>query len=286
MEDCNAKVANLAWHLRDKHRWSVGGAAPAISVYGLRKPYERQIKTTPGKIQGSKKTSYQRKQKMCPYCLKNFVRLDEHLIKHVEQGGEQYNNALANAAIYSPSKYILSANRSPKKAAGPELPKFDLAKSIDTDALISESPSISFAIESPSECSSLTMEVDSPDVSDSTSKDNPSYSPDAAEILEEFYLPDIIETCLVEFRKFLEGPECFLAKSKEIVAEARRIFIALKLKNIDQLIEGTCIRDYYLAQYCVKQDYRPDSIKKYLRSLNEFVTFLVLKKKKKSSNMI
>ena len=232
--------------------------------------------------------------------MKNFVQLDEHLVKHVEKGGEQYNDALKNAAIYSPSKYILSANRSPKKAAGfsgiehfessnlsPELPKFDLAKSIDTDALISESPSISFAIESPSECNSLTMEVDSPDVSDSTSKDNPSYSPDAAEILkscdlsEEFYLPDIIETCLVEFRKFLEGPECFLAKSKEIVAEARRIFIALKLKNIDQLIEGTCIRDYYLAQYCVKQDYRPDSIKKYLRSLNDFVTFLVLKKKKK-----
>ena len=218
-------------------------------------------------------------------------------------GGEQDNNALENAAIYSPSKYVLSANRSPKKAPGfsgiehfessnlrPELPKFDLAKSIDTDALISESPSISFAIESPSECNSPTMEVDSPDVSDSTSKEDPSYSPDAVEILksrdlsEELYLPGIIETYLVEFRIFLEGPECFLAKSKEIVAEVRRIFIVLKLKNIDQLIEGTCIRDYYVAQYCVKQDYRSDSIKKYLRSLNEFVTFLVLKKK--SSNMI
>ena len=227
------KLSTFARHLRDKDHWSVGGAASAISVYGLRKPYERQIKTTPGKIQGSKKTSYQRKQKMCPYCLKNFVRLDEHLIKHVEQGGEQYNNALANAAIYSPSKYILSANRSPKKAAGfsgiehfessnlsPELLKVDLAKSIDKDASISESPSISFAIESPSECNSPTMEVDSPDVSDSISKEDPSYSPDAVEILkscdllEEFYLPDIIETYLVEFRKFLEGPNfhCFKAK--------------------------------------------------------------------------
>ena len=62
------------------------------------------------------------------------------MIKHVETGGEQYNNALKNAAIYSPSKYILLANRSPKKAAGfsgiehfessnlnPELPKVDLA---------------------------------------------------------------------------------------------------------------------------------------------------------------
>ena len=64
MEDCEAKVVNLARHLRDKHHRSVGGAASAISVYGLRKPYERQIKTTPGKIQGSKKTSYQRKRKM------------------------------------------------------------------------------------------------------------------------------------------------------------------------------------------------------------------------------
>ena len=78
--------------------------------------------------------------------------------------------------------------------------KVDLAKSIDKDASISESPSISFAIESPSECNSPTMEVDSPDVSDSISKEDPSYSPDAVEILkscdllEEFYLPDIIET--------------------------------------------------------------------------------------------
>ena len=79
--------------------------------------------------------------------------------------------------------------------------------------------------------------------------------------------------------KFLEGSYSFLAKSKEIVAEVRRIFIALKLKNIDQLIEGTCIRDYYLAQYCVKQGYMQDSIKKYLRNLNEFVTFPVLRKK-------
>ena len=66
---------------------------------------------------------------------------------------------------------------------------------------------------------------------------------------------------------------------KEIVGEDRRIFIALKLKNIDQLIEATCIRDYHLAQYCVKQGYMLDLIKKYLRSLNEFVTFLVLRKK-------
>ena len=163
--------------------------------------------------------------------------------------------------------------------------KFDLAKSIDTDASISQSPSISFAVESPSECYLSTMQVESPDIPDSTSKEDSSYSPDAVEILKsrdlsrDFSLPGIIETYLVEFWKFLEGPESFLAKSKEIVAEVRRIFIALKLKSIDQLIEGTCIRDNYLAQYCVKQGYMPDSIKKYLRSLNEFVTFLVLRKK-------
>ena len=51
VEDCEAKVVNLARHLRDKHHWSVGSAASASSVYDSRKPYERQIKTTPGKIQ-------------------------------------------------------------------------------------------------------------------------------------------------------------------------------------------------------------------------------------------
>ena len=287
MEDCEAKLVNLSRHLRDKHHWSVDGAASAISVYGLRKPYKRQIETTLGKNQGSKKNPYRRKRKICPYCLKNFVRLEEHLIKHREKGGEKYNNALKNAAIYSPSKYIFSANCSPKKATdfsdtehiessnlSSKLSKFDLAKSIDTDASISQSPSISFAIESPSECYLSTMQVESPDIPDSTSKEDSSYSPDAVEILKsrdlsrDFSLPGIIETYLVEFWKFLEGSESFLAKSQEIVAEVRRIFIALKLKSIDQLIEGTCIRDNYLAQYCVKQGYMPDSIKKYLRSLS------------------
>ena len=64
------------------------------------------------------------------------------------------------------SNIFESSNLSPK------LPKVDLAKSIDTDASISESPSISFAIESSSECNSPTMEADSPDVSDSTSKED------------------------------------------------------------------------------------------------------------------
>ena len=49
VEGCEAKLVNLAWHLRDKRHWSVGGDTSAISVYGLRKPYERQIKTTLGK---------------------------------------------------------------------------------------------------------------------------------------------------------------------------------------------------------------------------------------------
>ena len=130
--------------------------------------------------------------------------------------------------------------------------------------LISQSSSISFAIESPSECDSPTIQVDSPDIPDSTSKEFPSYSPDAVEILkscnlsEDFSLPDI-ETYLVEYWKFLEGPESFLAKSKDIVADVRQIIIALKLTNIDQLIEGTFIRDYYLDKYCVKQGHMPDS---------------------------
>ena len=148
MEDCEAKLVNLSRHLRDKHHWSVDGAAAAISVYGLRKPYKRQTETTLGKNQESKKNPYRRKRKICPYCLKNFVRLEEHLIKHIEKGGEKYNNALKNAAIYSPSKYIFSANCSPKKATdfsdtehiessnlSSKLSKFDLAKSIDTRTL-------------------------------------------------------------------------------------------------------------------------------------------------------
>ena len=129
--------------------------------------------------------------------MKSFVRLGEHLIKHIEKIGEQSSNTLKNDAIYFPLKYRLSANLSPKKATefsgiehvessnlSSELSKVDLVESIDTDASISQSPSISFAIESPSECYSLTMSVESPDIPDSTSKENPNYSPDPVENLK------------------------------------------------------------------------------------------------------
>ena len=115
---------------------------------------------------------------------------------------------------------------------------------MDTDASISENPNISFAIESPSECYLPTMQVESPDISDSASKEDPNYSPDPVKILKsrdllkDCSLPDIIESYLVEFLKFLEGSDSFLAKSKEIAAEVRPILIALKLNNIDHFIEG------------------------------------------------
>ena len=101
------------------------------------------------------------------------------------------------------------------------MPKVDLVKITDTDASISKSPSISSAIESPSECFSPIIQVKSPDRPDSISKEDPSYSPDTVGILksrelpEDFSLPDIIETYLVEFWTFLEGPGAVLSKSKK-----------------------------------------------------------------------
>ena len=160
-------------------------------------------------------------------------------MKHIKKGREQYNNELKNDAIYSSSEYILSEiadqKRQPTLVAESsnlcsELPKVDLVKIIDTDASISQSPSISFAIESPSECFSPTMQVKSPDIPDSTSKEEPSYSPDTVEILksrklpEDFSLPDIIETYLVEFCTFLEEDEFVLSKS----ITALKSIIALK----------------------------------------------------------
>ena len=94
-------------------------------------------------------------------------------------------------AIYSPSKYILSANRSPKKATyitgikhvessnlSSEFPEADPTKSIYTDAPIFPSPSMTFAVESPSECYSTKIQMESHDTLDLTSKEDPNYSPD------------------------------------------------------------------------------------------------------------
>ena len=96
-----------------------------------------------------------------------------------------------------------------------------------------------------------------------------------------------MEIYLVEFLKLkvLDRSESFQAKAKEIVAEVKQIFVAFKLKNFEQLIEGTSSRDYYLAQYCTQQGYMLHSIKKYLRSSNKFVTFLVLRKKEHKHNI-
>ena len=64
---------------------------------------------------------------------------------------------------------------------------------------------------------------------------------------------------------------------KETVNEVRRIGIIIKAESINDLIKANLIRDVYLV-VCNEKGYKPDSIRKYLRSLNKFYTFLVIRR--------
>ena len=51
----------------------------------------------------------------------------------------------------------------------------------------------------------------------------------------------------------------------------------IKAESINDLLQANLIRDVYL-EVCNEKGYKPDSIRKYLRSLNEFYPFLVIRR--------
>ena len=121
------------------------------------------------------------------------------------------------------------------------------------------------------------VSVEDANVLDST------YQPDMIEVMgdrnyfQNINLPDELEDLLEKFLQYLNGPDGYQVKSKEIKGEVRRIGIVIEAVTVDDFVNEVKIRDKYL-DFCNNKGYKPDSVRKYLRSLSEFYDFLMLRR--------
>ena len=79
------------------------------------------------------------------------------------------------------------------------------------------------------------------------------------------------------FLDYLIGPECCQKNVKETVNEVRKIGIIIKAESINDLINANLIMHVLIA-VCNEKSYKPGSVRENVRSLNEFYTFLAIRR--------
>ena len=97
------------------------------------------------------------------------------------------------------------------------------------------------------------------------------------EIFKSVSISEELKAIYNIFQNYLKGPDCCQKNAEETVNEVRRIGMIIKAESINDLLKANLIRDVYL-EVCNEKGYKPDSVRKYLRSLNEFYTFLVIRR--------
>ena len=83
----------------------------------------------------------------------------------------------------------------------------------------------------------------------------------------------------------MKGPDNAQGDADNICSEVKRIGVVIGAHELKDLLDSSKIRDQYLT-YCSEKEHKPDSIRKYLRSLNHFYTFLVIRRKELSMDYI
>ena len=97
------------------------------------------------------------------------------------------------------------------------------------------------------------------------------------EIIKSVSISAELKTIYEIFLNYLKGPECCQKNAEETVSEVCRLGIIIKAQSINDFLTVNLIRDVKLGVFN-ERGYKPDSIRKYLRSLNEFYTFLVIRR--------
>ena len=71
--------------------------------------------------------------------------------------------------------------------------------------------------------------------------------------------------------------EKILTYAKQIVADVSRALVAIQAEELETLFNGDCLRDKYPMWYCDKKKKNSAlSIRNYLRSLIDFLSFLIV----------
>ena len=192
---------------------------------------------------------------------------------------------------------LVPTSESPLKDLIDLIPKSDSSSTIKPLFPKNKMESIDIDIESKRLASTRTSSsnrVEESDLSDfqeenmNESFDDPhdtTYQPDMLhlvanrQVFQEIPVPAEPTAIYKSFFEYLEGPDKFQKAATGIVSEVRRIGIIIRAERVDDLLNEKKIRDDYLG-FCIQKGYKPAAIMKYLRSLNDFYDFLIVRSPK------
>ena len=113
--------------------------------------------------------------------------------------------------------------------------------------------------------------------------DDATYTPDLITLMKQRHIIvrclKNLELILDSFFSFLIGPDGGKkdeANAKQIASEVRRVFLSMRLTSLVELLQKNRIRDEYLMGYCLEKKHVAESVKKYLKSLEDFLSFLII----------
>lgn len=296
---------NLKNHLmsgKKNHGWSVASAASAVSRFQLRKTITNEPKR-------------KRLKKLCPVkdCHMMVTRIDQHLRskrhKNDIKSPEEFKDFCKKAQISQTN--LTEVTESPSKLFRQQKSYTEqIRKSLKKDAATQVTPRKSehqqlTDIQSRIPCSSTTTpkkqhnqqlpEIDSQTPCCSKYLIEPEFDDDennidmevtGSRIPESSSLTDSsvdrdddnnIETLLKSFYDHLTGPDINRDEKscKQVVGDFRRIYNAVKPTSILQFLSTNLLKEEYLSKYCKEKNYTAETIRKYLRAVIDFCSFLI-----------
>ena len=110
---------------------------------------------------------------------------------------------------------------------------------------------------------------------------DPDYVPDIAEAEQQreaqIFCSDEVNKVLDQFLRFLKGPDGghkAIPTATQMVAEVRRMLLAINAFKIEDMFVKNIVRDKYLMDYCIRKRHAAKSVNKYLSSIGDFLSFL------------
>lgn len=286
---CGRLVTNISRHLHTIHKWHKERALGAMSNYGLRKEYAKNPSKT------EVKRDYH-KYRICPFpvCESIVKRLDEHLRKSHKMNptSEKYREFLRNPIYSRPG--IMTAKRKNNFIAVQDCRKEqDYSKEQEDVSHTSEDNSdqdhdstgdqeLEQVHESEKDYEPDNEGSDSAGGEESTMNDpDPDYVPEKEVIAGEptvFRLDqetdDLIERMYWHLTSPDGGNRDEIA-SKKVCLEVRRIYKSINALSLQDLLNAKNINAKYLSEHCKKQNFKANTIRKYLGSLLDFSKFLL-----------
>ena len=147
------------------------------------------------------------------------------------------------------------------------------SQKIGCGSILSKHLCVKSKSQKPSNCS----ESDEKDPKDVTFEPNVTDMMADREIIKSVSISEELKTIYEFFFNYLKGPEYCQKNAEETVNEVRRIGIIIKAESINDFLKANLIRDVYLG-VCNEKCYKADLIRKNLRGLSKFYTFLVIRR--------